>query len=503
MALTGRFDADFSSFVAACKEAELSLKLFDAGTRQVEGSLNRMVDNFSGRQIISEATLMAEAVTRIGSPARLTADELQRMGSVAQEAVEKLQRIGGDIPPKIQSLADAAARARGETSGLRTSLQAFDGVLASLGVNLGPQIRGIEDIASASGKTAAQLGTLATAGLAVGAGVGGWKLGRAASEFFDLDIKIGDAAAKLLGFGDVAGEKAAAAQTVLAKASKTAGYAITDLAEAMKINEAEANRMIAANQKASATFLQTAADAKKAAEIIASNQSKILKVEHDLAVAKTNFDADDAARKKQAAEDAKRRLSEEINEAARLQKAAHDVGVAFDDAQRLARQRTEEATQALREQEWQAIRLQGAVTSVEYDLSTESGRKRFKELNPSAFLSQAATPEYFLTHTIEDAIREGLLDLYAGYRTGSLGMVQAPPTVGGLLPMKTTTVPNNLDTTIQPLVSFPASTLGATTINVIVSNSGVFDVGSAKKFGDLVGNEFMKKLKMARQLGAS
>ena len=68
MALSGKFDADFESFFTACHQAEVSLRGFEAGTRDVEKALNQMVDEFTGRQIISEATLMAEAVSRIGSP---------------------------------------------------------------------------------------------------------------------------------------------------------------------------------------------------------------------------------------------------------------------------------------------------------------------------------------------------------------------------------------------------------------------------------------------------
>lgn len=108
MPVQGRFDADFASFYDACQKAELSLKGFDSGAGQVEKSLNRMVDSFTGRKVITEATLMAEAVERIGGTTKLTEAELLRMGNVASEAIAKMRAVGADIPPGLQRIADAA-----------------------------------------------------------------------------------------------------------------------------------------------------------------------------------------------------------------------------------------------------------------------------------------------------------------------------------------------------------------------------------------------------------
>lgn len=118
---------------------------------------------------------------------------------------------------------------------LRTSLSQFDGVLSSVGIKLGPEIRALGELGDASGKTASQIGLLGTAGLALGAAVGGWKIGRLIADFFDLDEKIGNATAKLLGFGDVAAQEAGAGMDVLARASTLAGRAITDFAAAQQI----------------------------------------------------------------------------------------------------------------------------------------------------------------------------------------------------------------------------------------------------------------------------
>lgn len=50
-----------------------------------------------------------------------------------------------------------------------------------------------------------------------------------------------------------------------------------------------------------------------------------------------------------------------------------------------------------------------------YDLSTKAGMDEFTKLNPMARFNGAIPKDYFKTHTIEDAIKSGLLDLYGGW----------------------------------------------------------------------------------------
>ncbi len=106
MAITGRFEADFESFYTAVEKAEAKLTDFQSGAGKVENSLNRMVDSFSGRRLIQEATLSAEAIERIGGTSKLTEDELQKVASKATEAVNKLKAMGVEVPPGIQAVAN-------------------------------------------------------------------------------------------------------------------------------------------------------------------------------------------------------------------------------------------------------------------------------------------------------------------------------------------------------------------------------------------------------------
>lgn len=107
MAVTGKFQADFSSFVASAEKATLTLKTFESGGASVEKQLNRMGDSFTGRNLIRDATLAAEAIDRIGGTSKLTESELQRVASQASEAATKLRLMGQDVPPKLQALAEA------------------------------------------------------------------------------------------------------------------------------------------------------------------------------------------------------------------------------------------------------------------------------------------------------------------------------------------------------------------------------------------------------------
>ena len=116
MALQATFVADFASFYDAVQKAEVQLKGLDTGVGKVESTLNRMVDNFSGRKIIQEATLMAEAIDRSGGVSRLTSAEILRFGGRAEEAAEKMKLLGLEVPKNVQHLADLASESRNAAS---------------------------------------------------------------------------------------------------------------------------------------------------------------------------------------------------------------------------------------------------------------------------------------------------------------------------------------------------------------------------------------------------
>lgn len=116
MAISGKFEADFASFQTAVEGAELQLKSFESGGAKVAAQMNRVSDSLSGRKLIQDATLAAEAVDRIGGVSKLTEQELARLSAQATQAVAKLTALGIDVPVGIQKIAAAAKSAHTETS---------------------------------------------------------------------------------------------------------------------------------------------------------------------------------------------------------------------------------------------------------------------------------------------------------------------------------------------------------------------------------------------------
>jgi len=106
MALTGTLLADFSKFNDAVKQAEVHLKSFETGAGGVEKSLNRMVDSFSGRKLIQDATQMTEAIDRLGGASKLTANEKAKVNAQVTEAIAKFGALGQSAPEAMRKLAE-------------------------------------------------------------------------------------------------------------------------------------------------------------------------------------------------------------------------------------------------------------------------------------------------------------------------------------------------------------------------------------------------------------
>jgi hypothetical protein len=163
--------------------------------------------------------------------ATFAADFTQFVAST-KNAEDSLARMEG----QGVKLGTTLERTQSNSDRFRTSLQSFDGVLASLGVNIGTEVRALGELGEAAGKSAGDLGLIATAGLAAGAAMAGWKLGRLAAEWLGLDEAIGNATAKLLGWGDVAGEVAGAQQDVVTRAIERGAAATISYSDALAFN---------------------------------------------------------------------------------------------------------------------------------------------------------------------------------------------------------------------------------------------------------------------------
>jgi hypothetical protein len=193
---------------------------------------------------------------------------------------------------KSVRLGDEFAKTQSNADRFRGSLQQFDGVMASLGVNIGAEARALGELSTAAGKTTTELGLVATAGLATGAAFAGWKIGRVISDFFELDKVIGDATAKLLGWGDVAGEVAGAQQDTINKAVSDGAAATISYTDAIAYNTArlterrDAEKQAAVDTKALADADKLAADA-----MHASNERMLKDTQAQLIALKPFYEA--------------------------------------------------------------------------------------------------------------------------------------------------------------------------------------------------------------------
>ncbi len=95
---------------------------------------------------------------------------------------------------------------------------------------------GLNSIAEGAGLSVGQLGLMGTAGAVMGAGYAGWGVGRAIADFFKLDQAIGNATAKLIGWGDVGGQTAAAKQDTINAAINRGAAATVTYTDAIKFN---------------------------------------------------------------------------------------------------------------------------------------------------------------------------------------------------------------------------------------------------------------------------
>jgi hypothetical protein len=258
MPITGRFDADFSSFVDAVQNAEVSLKSFTEGGSKVEAQLTRVGNSLSGVTIVQQASIAAEAVDRIGGVSMLTEAELARLGATATEAAAKLKLMGQEVPPGIQAIADAAKNAGDATQSLGTTLSgAFENPRAYVQQLAGTLADDLGISLTGAGLAAVTFGA-AAAGAFVLAGKEAYDL---AQEAVDLGSSVHDAGLKM--------SLAAPAVDALRFASVAAGGSIEQMSnlvfimqQRMDLQPAKFQQGLAAINIDAATFAGLGTDQK-------------------------------------------------------------------------------------------------------------------------------------------------------------------------------------------------------------------------------------------------
>lgn len=101
----------------------------------------------------------------------------------------------------LAALRPVAEETSGSVNTLHGSLTQFDGLLSAVGLSIHKEVLGLTELGEASGKTASELGAVATAGLAVGTAFAAYELTKKILEWTGLDQAIGDATVALYDFG--------------------------------------------------------------------------------------------------------------------------------------------------------------------------------------------------------------------------------------------------------------------------------------------------------------
>lgn len=119
MALSAKFEADFQTFYAAVDQANVKLAGFEAGGSKVSTQLTRMANSLAGTSMIRDASLMVEAVERVGGVSKLTEAELAKCAAQATQAAEKLVAMGEKVPPGMRAIANETKDVTKEHGALR------------------------------------------------------------------------------------------------------------------------------------------------------------------------------------------------------------------------------------------------------------------------------------------------------------------------------------------------------------------------------------------------
>lgn len=136
MAISAKFIADFSSFSAAVRGAETTLRGFEQNANKVGSALNRMGDQFSGRKIFQEATLAAKAVSDIGGASKLTEAEQRRLNATVTEALAKYKALGLEAPANLLKLQSATDKVTTSTKSFLPSLADANKLLGVFGASI-------------------------------------------------------------------------------------------------------------------------------------------------------------------------------------------------------------------------------------------------------------------------------------------------------------------------------------------------------------------------------
>lgn len=218
MAITGKFLADFDDFYDAVRQAEVELKSMESESSKVEAQLNRMVDSLSGRKVVQQATIMVEAMERVGGITKLTDAEFAKLQRTVTEASAKLMAMGEDVPASFQAITASVEQSTNALDQFavqsvkvdRTATNAFTNVANSLGqvdkiaalagLKLGPLGAALGELGQLATLAGTAFGTLGPAALVAAGAFATFKVAKLVSDFTTLDEQVMSLTEHMLGW---------------------------------------------------------------------------------------------------------------------------------------------------------------------------------------------------------------------------------------------------------------------------------------------------------------
>lgn len=130
----------------------------------------RLVGEFNGTKVMTEATKMAAAVEKVGGASKLTETELNKVNRTLDASIAKFKALGQEVPPQVAKLKDeitALGQAGGQAAAPQGGLGAFNGVLGMAakllpGLSVGAAVAGFVGLGKAALESSDRLVTFST-----------------------------------------------------------------------------------------------------------------------------------------------------------------------------------------------------------------------------------------------------------------------------------------------------------------------------------------------------
>lgn len=211
-----------------------SLKEGEQAIQATSAQAQKLATSFNGDRMVTHAKNVTAAIREVGVTT-LTASQASRNLDLLERAMDKMRLTSQPIPANMKATAEqlhfvarSAEAAVPAGQQVTAVYRQFDGVLQSMGINIGPYVKGIEDVTTAvtgmkmaGGATTTMLGLFAPALAVVATAIGAWKFGTKIGEVNGFTEAIARGIAVMKGYGDVQQETAMA----IADANDLAGKA--------------------------------------------------------------------------------------------------------------------------------------------------------------------------------------------------------------------------------------------------------------------------------------